>query len=265
MLRKIAGKAKAAMGMTGDFRQKWQAYRQANKQDRDKEAKRLWDELGEDLQRVMDAVGKDGDTEVLQAKVASGESILPRMTVCVVNGVAYAADGASGTRKASGVCTGAADVAGSIYWTPTGTVACRVKRGTGVETYGTLYQSATKGWLTNNPSEVGLAYVQPVGTFVQWVPNPLGGTTSEALVALTVGGSEGSDVVWGDIGGDIEDQTDLQAVLDTIPDLNDAFTPTLIPDGETFTVPADKQVLFAVPIEIDGGLIIEGALLEVVD
>jgi hypothetical protein len=42
-----------------------------------------------------------------------------------------------------------------------------------------------------------------------------------------------------------------------------AFTPTLIPVGETFTVPANKQVLFSLPILVDGHLIVDGDLIMV--
>ncbi len=41
-------------------------------------------------------------------------------------------------------------------------------------------------------------------------------------------------------------------------------TPTVIGAGETFTVPADTQVLFSVPIDASAGtLIINGVLVEV--
>jgi hypothetical protein len=41
----------------------------------------------------------------------------------------------------------------------------------------------------------------------------------------------------------------------------DAFMPTLIAAAATFTIPADKQGLAALPIVIDGTLIIDGSLV----
>jgi hypothetical protein len=42
-----------------------------------------------------------------------------------------------------------------------------------------------------------------------------------------------------------------------------AMAPTLIPVGETFTVPANKQALFKVLIRVLGDLVIRGDLLQV--
>ncbi len=42
-----------------------------------------------------------------------------------------------------------------------------------------------------------------------------------------------------------------------------AWTPKVIPVGETYVVPAGKQVLFAEEIDIEGDLVIDGDLLEV--
>lgn len=39
--------------------------------------------------------------------------------------------------------------------------------------------------------------------------------------------------------------------------------PTYVPAGQEFTVPADTQILFALPIRVDGMLIVDGALVEV--
>lgn len=41
------------------------------------------------------------------------------------------------------------------------------------------------------------------------------------------------------------------------------FVPTLIPAGETFIVPTNKQALYAVPVIADGALIIDGVLVGV--
>ena len=42
-----------------------------------------------------------------------------------------------------------------------------------------------------------------------------------------------------------------------------AWTPRVIPAGETYVVPANTQVLFADEIEIEGDLVIDGDLVEV--
>ncbi len=41
------------------------------------------------------------------------------------------------------------------------------------------------------------------------------------------------------------------------------MVPTLIDTGETFTVPANRQVLFKLPIRVVGELIVRGALEQV--
>lgn len=42
-----------------------------------------------------------------------------------------------------------------------------------------------------------------------------------------------------------------------------SMVPTYIGPSETFTVPADRQAFFAVAIENDGALVVDGALIEV--
>lgn len=51
----------------------------------------------------------------------------------------------------------------------------------------------------------------------------------------------------------------------SVADTPDSAVPFFIPDGETYTVAANKQALFALPIELDGdaSLVIDGALMEV--
>ena len=41
------------------------------------------------------------------------------------------------------------------------------------------------------------------------------------------------------------------------------FVPTYIGEGETFTVPENTQALYALPILVDGDLVIDGDLVEV--
>lgn len=50
-----------------------------------------------------------------------------------------------------------------------------------------------------------------------------------------------------------------------VPGAVDSAVPFFIPDGETYTVAANKQALYALPIELDGDavLIVDGALVEV--
>lgn len=42
-----------------------------------------------------------------------------------------------------------------------------------------------------------------------------------------------------------------------------SYAPLRIPAGETFTVPQNMQVLYRVPIQVDGVLKIEGELIEI--
>lgn len=42
-----------------------------------------------------------------------------------------------------------------------------------------------------------------------------------------------------------------------------AFVPTLIPEGSTFTVPANQQALFALTIDVQGDLVVDGDLVGV--
>lgn len=52
---------------------------------------------------------------------------------------------------------------------------------------------------------------------------------------------------------------------DVIPDLGDNYarwTPTLIPEGETFTVPEHTQMLIVQGIKVDGTLIVEGVIID---
>ena len=57
--------------------------------------------------------------------------------------------------------------------------------------------------------------------------------------------------------------TDVQAAIDEIA--AGGGVPYFIPDGKTFSVAANKQALFAIPIELDGtaSLVVDGHLVEV--
>jgi len=46
-------------------------------------------------------------------------------------------------------------------------------------------------------------------------------------------------------------------------DVFDAIMPFLIPSSSTYKVPANKQGLFAIPIEVDGTLVVDGVLVGV--
>lgn len=274
------------------------------------DAKRHWDEIMQTLavgdDKVADSkTGEDEDIRVAKvpeqlravvaptkdlrfAMIADGETVLPKMTVCVIDNVAYAADGTNEARMANGICVRAGNKRGEIYWRPTGVkVLARVKRNTGVDTYGVLYQSGTPGVLTNDPNEVGLAYVQQVAHFRNWEIRRDGQRPSIAEVDIMLSGRSGSDApvtsVNGETGdvvlnmGDLNDVDDsdkangsfLQWVegagqyLAVSIAASGAFTPTLIESDEIFTVPANTQVLFVEPIDAQGALIVEGALVEV--
>ena len=57
-------------------------------------------------------------------------------------------------------------------------------------------------------------------------------------------------------------QTAVTAVTVDTSDLAH-WTPYYIPEGETFTVPANKQVLFAIPITGPGAIVVHGILVQV--
>lgn len=46
-------------------------------------------------------------------------------------------------------------------------------------------------------------------------------------------------------------------------DVTSAMTPYYIPAGEVFTVPVNKQVLWKEPIVVDGALVVNGLLIQV--
>ena len=46
-------------------------------------------------------------------------------------------------------------------------------------------------------------------------------------------------------------------------DITNALPPTFIASGESYTVPANRQALFTLPIDVEGELALDGALVEV--
>lgn len=54
--------------------------------------------------------------------------------------------------------------------------------------------------------------------------------------------------------------SDLSEAIAGIPP---GFMPTKIASGSTFTIPAEKQALFAFPISCEGILVVDGMLVEV--
>jgi len=171
--------------------------------------------IAEGKQTSFDA---DSGHNLRVARVAAGEAVIPNSAVCVLNNVAYLSDGTNTARPCHGVCVRGSGNAGEILWRPGGTAVVRVKRGTSVSAYGTLYQSITPGVLTNDSAEGGLAYVQAVGHFKQWVAPRAGEAAPElAEVNITIGmagSGAGGSATWGGITGTLSDQTDLQAALD---------------------------------------------------
>ena len=80
-------------------------------------------------------------------------------------------------------------------------------------------------------------------------------TDARALAAVGAALTDSDTVTWE------FDGSTIQAHADVPP----GFVPTLIADGETFTVPENTQALFTLPIDIegDGILAVDGALAEV--
>jgi hypothetical protein len=109
-----------------------------------------------------------------------------------------------------------------------------------------------------------LGQVLHVGAFAYFAS--LGGfesakaTTDIPAAAGVFGGGTAGDgstipVITVDDGGNITSVTEVPNVA--------AFTPTHIPVGETFHVPANKQVLYALSIDVEGTLDVDGALVAV--
>lgn len=85
---------------------------------------------------------------------------------------------------------------------------------------------------------------------------------SEVLASLELADSAVQEVVAG--AGISVDNTDLQRPVVSAT-ASGGFVPFFIPDGETFTVPANAQALFTLPIELGDGssIVLDGALVEV--
>lgn len=80
---------------------------------------------------------------------------------------------------------------------------------------------------------------------------------ASGVVAGTYGDAETVPVVTVNATGHVT------AVTEVAISYADAFVPITIFDGETWTVPENRQALFAYPIEIQGELVVDGALIMV--
>jgi hypothetical protein len=90
----------------------------------------------------------------------------------------------------------------------------------------------------------------PTFNGVTWIgsaPGVIG--AGEFLHGLLFSDDAGT-VIWGAVAGDAAASTD-------------GMVPYLIPTGQAFTVPINKQALKAMPITVDGTLVVDGYLLEV--
>lgn len=138
----------------------------------------------------------EGANNLRLAMTAVGVSITAGDAVCVIDNVAYLADGTDAARKCDGVCVRGTGEDRRIYWRPTGgSVVARVKSSTNVSTYGVLYLSVTAGVFTNDPDEAGLEYVQQVGHFKRWVVRQDGTVPDLAEINLNICAVGGSDAV----------------------------------------------------------------------
>jgi hypothetical protein len=76
-----------------------------------------------------------------------------------------------------------------------------------------------------------------------------------------------SDLVGSQAGatsGDMAAQTVMMVMGTASSDSESGgFVPVFIPSGETFTVPEDKQALFAMTIDNEGTLVVDGYLVQV--
>lgn len=110
----------------------------------------------------------------------------------------------------------------------------------------------------------GLATRQILGTTRVGVTNG-GGTASNPVIDLLASG------VTADVYGSASQIPILtidaygRVTLATSIAVPDSAVPFFIPDGDTYTVAANKQALFTLPIELDGDaqLVVDGALVEV--
>lgn len=108
---------------------------------------------------------------------------------------------------------------------------------------------------------------QPDATIIPGEGIVVSGTLADGVVTLSLDSS-------GVIAGTYGDETHVpQITVDQhgrvtaaqIIEIRDSFVPYLVPAGTVFIVPAGKQALWAIPIELedDAGLEIDGALVEV--
>jgi len=85
----------------------------------------------------------------------------------------------------------------------------------------------------------------------------------EGIVVVAGGGSGGGAALTDTATITWDFSSPGEAIANVVPTALGLFTPTRIPAGETFRVPVDSQVLIALPIVVDGTLIVDGALVTV--
>jgi hypothetical protein len=115
--------------------------------------------------------------------------------------------------------------------------------------------------------EDGATEGSTIGTDLRW-PDGSVVTEAELRKAVTAGAEAAAKPVPSPANppaSSAGSYSDAQADARVAAGLAGAFVPTLLATGQTFSIPANRQALFALPIELEGtaSLDISGALVEV--
>jgi hypothetical protein len=105
-------------------------------------------------------------------------------------------------------------------------------------------------WVTLELTEDGTGDWTPTVAGVTWATDPPTSAAAGEVIFILLYSRDGGTTIWGWVtGGNAT--------------ASEGMVPYLIPTGQTFTVPINKQALKAMPITVDGTLVVDGYLLEV--
>lgn len=138
---------------------------------------------------------------------------------------------------------------------------------------GTLISSTGTGLLARTSANYAFRTLQDTANITWTNPDGVAGDPSGDLTTITPGTAATLQKTAFDAYG--RRTNEAAATTDDLPEGSTnlyytdtrartaAIAPTLVQTGETFVVPANKQVLFSLPITVDGTLQVDGYLVEV--